>query len=169
MVRISPNVGDAVFTPAGTVHSLGGDVMVFEIQENSDVTFRLFDWGHIDPKTGQPRPLQVEQAMASIDYGKNDCGLATPVVEAASPICRERLFDDKHFLLWRLRGQAPFYVGAPDLPRVVVCVEGAGRLEHAGEAYPIAKGEVWLLPAVLRVCAFQPSEPVTLFEIAIPK
>ena len=78
MVRISPKVGDAVFTPAGTVHSLGGDVMVFEIQENSDVTFRLYDWGHIDPKTGQPRPLQVEQAMASIGYGKSAAGLVTP-------------------------------------------------------------------------------------------
>ena len=50
-----PNPGDAVFNPAGMVHSLGGGVMVFEVQQNSDVTFRLFDWNHVDPKTGQPR------------------------------------------------------------------------------------------------------------------
>ena len=169
MVRISPKVGDAVFTPAGTVHSLGGDVMVFEIQENSDVTFRLYDWGHIDPKTGQPRPLQVEQAMASIDYGKSASGLVTPVLEAATPTHREQLFNDKHFLLWRLRGQLPFSVGTRAAPRVLVCVKGAGQLEHDGQTYAVAKGEVWLLPAIVGVCVVRPIEPITLFEIAIPK
>jgi mannose-6-phosphate isomerase len=169
MVRISPKVGDAVFTPAGTVHSLGGDVMVFEIQENSDVTFRLYDWGHIDPETGHPRPLQVEQAMASIDFGKSASGVVAPVVEETTPIHREQLFNDKHFLLWRLRGQSPFSVGTPDAPRVLVCVQGAGHLEHDGETCPVAKGEVWLLPAVVGVCTFRPTEPITLFEIAIPK
>jgi mannose-6-phosphate isomerase len=169
MVCISPRVGDAVFTPAGTVHSLGGDVMVFEIQENSDVTFRLYDWRHIDPKTGQPRPLQVEQAMASIDYGKSTAGLVTPVVEATTPIQRERLFNDKHFLLWRLRGQSPFSIGTPDAPRVLVCVQGAGHLQHDKHTYAVAKREVWLLPAVFGVCTLRPIELITLFEIAIPK
>jgi len=169
MVRISPKVGDAVFTPAGTVHSLGGDVMVFEIQENSDVTFRLYDWGHIDPKTGRPRPLQVEQAMASICYENSAAGLVTPVVEATTPIHREQLFHDKHFRLWRLCGQSPFSVGTPDAPRVLVCVQGAGHLQHDGQTYAVAKGEVWLLPAVVGVCVVRPIAPITLFEIAIPK
>jgi mannose-6-phosphate isomerase len=167
MVRISPRVGDAVFTPAGTVHSLGGDVMVFEIQENSDVTFRLYDWGHIDPKTGQPRPLQVEQAMASICYGKSSAGLIAPIVEAATPICRERIFNDRHFLLSRLRGQSPFFVGSIDAPRVLVCVQGGGQLDYGAETYPVAKGEVWLLPAAVGICVVRPTEPITLFEIAI--
>ena len=61
---ISPKAGDAVFIPAGTVHTLGDDVVVFEVQQNSDVTFRLYDWGHIDAKTKEPRPLQVDQAFA---------------------------------------------------------------------------------------------------------
>ena len=50
MVRSQP--GDAVFLKAGTVHSLGGDVVVFEIQQNSDVTFSLYDWNRVDAKTG---------------------------------------------------------------------------------------------------------------------
>lgn len=167
-VAIAPKVGEAFFTPAGTVHSLGGDVLVFEIQENSDVTFRLSDWGHIDPKTGKPRPLQVQQAMASICFGKSDAGLAAPVVETTAPIHRERLFKDKHFVLWRLRGQSPFFVGSLDAPRVLVCAQGAGRLDCGAETYAVAKGEAWLLPAVAGVCAFLPTDPVTLFEIAIP-
>ena len=67
---IAPKAGDAVFIPAGTVHTLGDDVVVFEVQQNSDVTFRLYDWGHVDAKTGQPRPLQVDQALASIDFAE---------------------------------------------------------------------------------------------------
>jgi len=176
MARVSPKVGDAVFIPAGTVHSLGGDVMVFELQENSDVTFRLSDWGHIDPKTGHPRPLQVEQAMAAIRYGhsaagpgKAAAGLVAPVVESATPICRERVFDDAHFVLWRLRGRTPFFVGALGAPRVLVCVRGAGHLDYGAETSAVARGEVWLLPASVGVCVVRPSEPITLFEIAIPR
>src|ERR1700677_244103 len=74
-----PKPGDAVFNPAGMVHSLGGGVVVFEVQQNSDVTFRLFDWNHVDPKTGQPWPLQVDQALACIDFDCGEGGLAVPV------------------------------------------------------------------------------------------
>ena len=66
----TPKPGDGVFLPAGTVHSLGGDVVVFEVQQNSDVTFRLYDWDHVDAKTGQPRALQVDQALACIDFAR---------------------------------------------------------------------------------------------------
>ena len=55
---------------------------MFEIQQNSDVTFRLYDWGHVDAKTKQPRPLQVEQALACIDFVDSEAGLVTAVVEA---------------------------------------------------------------------------------------
>ena len=69
LASFTPKPGDGVFLPAGTVHSLG-DLVVFEVQENSDVTFRLYDWDHVDAKTGQPRPLQVDQAMACIDFAQ---------------------------------------------------------------------------------------------------
>ena len=68
LAAIVPKPGDAIFIPAGTVHTLGGDIVVFEVQQNSDVTFRLYDWGHVDAKTGKPRPLQVDQASACIDF-----------------------------------------------------------------------------------------------------
>jgi mannose-6-phosphate isomerase len=168
LVSISPKPGDAVFIPAGTVHTLGGDIVVFEIQQNSDVTFRLYDWGHVDAKTGQPRPLQVDRALASIDFQKSTAGLVTPFVVTAAPVERERLFDCDQFLLWRWRGQSPFTVGAEDVPRVLVCIEGHGELEYAGVPYAVSKGEVWLLPAVAGACAFHPKAAVTILEIALP-
>jgi len=91
LAYITPQLGDAVFIPAGTVHTLGGDIMVFEVQENSDVTFRLYDWNHVDAKTGKPRALQVDQALACVDFGRCAGGLVTPVVETTTPVERAPL------------------------------------------------------------------------------
>jgi mannose-6-phosphate isomerase len=170
-----PKPGDAVFNPAGMVHSLGGGLVVFEVQQNSDVTFRLFDWNHIDSKTGQPRALQVEQALACIDFGPCAGGLVAPVVETTSPVRRERLFHCDYFWLSRLRGESPFTVGAlpvpPEMaaPSVLVCIDGEGQIEHGGGMAEIRKGDVFLLPAVLGECTFHPQGPVNVLEIEIPK
>jgi mannose-6-phosphate isomerase len=164
-----PKPGDGVFIPAGTVHSLGGDVVVFEIQENSDVTFRLDDWGHVDPTTGRSRALQVDQALSAINMAQGAVVPVAPLVEETAPVLRERLFDCDHFRLWRLHGQSPFAVGAAGVPRVLICLEGAGRVEHGGQTYAAAKGDVMLLPAAVGVCAFRPSGPVTVLEAALPE
>jgi mannose-6-phosphate isomerase len=168
MVCIAPKPGDAVFIPAGTVHTLGDDVVVFEVQQDSDVTFRLYDWGHVDPKTKKPRPLQVDQAFTCIEFGASDSGLVTARVETTTPVEREKLFDCQAFVLWRLLGQNPFTVGAKAEPRVLVCLEGSGQVTHRGTPYAVDKGDVWLLPAEAGESAFQPSGEVTLLEIAIP-
>ncbi|MGA2433991.1 MAG: type I phosphomannose isomerase catalytic subunit [Bryobacteraceae bacterium] len=164
----TPKPGDAVFLPAGTVHSLGGGIVVFEVQQNSDVTFRLYDWNHVDAKTGKPRALQVNQALACIDFGKCAGGLSAPVVEATAPVKRERLFHCEQFRLSRLRGDSPFAVGAPGVPSVLVCIEGTGQVEHGGTTYAVGKGGVVLLPAALGACLFQPRGAVTVLEIWIP-
>jgi mannose-6-phosphate isomerase len=168
LVGITPKPGDAVFIPGGTVHALGNDVMVFEVQQNSDVTYRLYDWGHIDLETKEPRPLQVDQALACIEFGASDCGLVEPRVETTKPIERERLFDCPAFLLWRVVGSDKFIVGAAAEPRVLVGIEGSGQIMHNDTPYALNKGDVWLLPADAGECVFQPNGEVTLLEIAIP-
>ncbi len=164
----NPKVGDAFYIPAGTVHTLG-DVVVFEVQENSDITFRLYDWDHIDSKTGSTRPLQVDEALASIDYAKELAGRVLPMEEWTAHVRREMLFKDDHFWLWRLRAQSPFTVGAEGVPRIVLCIDGAGQIVHGGVTHAVGKGDVFLLPAEIGVSAFQPRGGVTLLEIAIPE
>ena len=77
----TPRPGDGFFLPAGTVHTLGGGVVVFEVQQNSDMTFRLYDWERIDSVTGQPRLLQVEEGLACVDYSNAVTGPVDPIVE----------------------------------------------------------------------------------------
>jgi mannose-6-phosphate isomerase len=165
----TPTPGDAVFLPGGTVHSLGGGIVVFEIQQNSDVTFRLYDWNHVEAKTGKPRALQVDQALASIDFARSAGGLVAPVMEETAPVQRERLFQCEYFRLWRMRGESPFSVGAPGVPRVLVFIEGTGQVEHQGAAYAAGKGDVVLLPAVIGTCIYQPRGWVSVLEIEIPE
>ncbi len=163
-----PKVGDSVLLPAGTVHSLGG-LVVFEVQQNSDVTFRLYDWDHVDAKTGHPRPLQVDQAMACIDFAQGALSPGRPEIEETTPVRRERLFSCEHFRLWRLSGGSPFMVGAAGTPRVVVCLSGQGQLEHEGGTYPVGKGDVVLLPAVVGACSCRPLDHIVALEIALPE
>ena len=168
LASFTPKPGDGVFIPAGTVHSFG-DMLVFEVQENSDVTFRLFDWNHIDTKTGQPRPLQVDQAMACIDFKQGALAAVVPVIEASASALRERMFECKHFSLWRISGDSPFKVGAIGQPRVLVCIEGDGYLEHEGNTYAFVKGDTLLLPAVVGACVCQPKDAITVLEISLPE
>jgi len=167
LASFTPRRGQAVLIEAGTVHSLGDGVVVFEVQENSDVTFRLYDWDHIDPKTGHPRALQTEAALACIDFAQGAVQPIAPVMETMQPVLRERLVDCSHFRLWRLQSAAPFHVGAEDEPRVLVCIEGAGNVEYNGAGFAMEKGAVVLLPSAVGACGFRPESTVTLLEIAV--
>ena len=169
MSSFTPKPGDAVFLPAGTVHALGGDIVVFEVQQNSDVTFRLYDWDHVDARTGQPRALQVDQALACIDFADGAAGLVAPVVEARTPVERERLFRCEHFQLWRLSGQSPFTVGAAGATRVLVCIEGKGQVEHCGDSVCRRKGRRMALAGGGRSVCVPAVSAVTLLEIAPPE
>jgi mannose-6-phosphate isomerase len=168
LASFQPKLGDSVLVSAGTVHSLA-DVVVLEVQENSDVTFRLYDWDHVDPKTGKQRPLQVEQALACVDFARIAIGPAFPVVEKAAPVRRERLIQCEHFTVWRITGDAPFTVGTDETPRVLVCLSGDGHVEYSGDDYAVGTGGVLLLPAVVGAQTFQPAGAVTLLEISLPE
>ncbi|MEO8339175.1 MAG: type I phosphomannose isomerase catalytic subunit [Nitrospirota bacterium] len=163
-----PEAGESVLIPAGTVHSLG-DVVVFEVQENSDVTFRLFDWNHVDAKTGQPRPLQVDRAMACLDFSQVAIGPVSPIVDEVKPVFLERILACKHFEVCRFRGDAPFEVGASRTPQVLVCLAGDGHVEYEGDEYALRQGDVMLLPAEIGTCLCQPRGVVTLLEIFFPE
>jgi mannose-6-phosphate isomerase len=160
-----PNVGDTVMVPAGTVHSLS-DVVVFELQENSDTTYRLYDWKHTDPATGKPRPLQVDRALESVSFPQ------VPVEPLRASISkgtefREQILACEHFEVWRIRSSQEYPVGSSRTPHVLVCISGGGYVSHGGAEYPFGKGDVVLLPPALGVCACIAKGAVVL-DISVP-
>lgn len=169
LASFTPQQGDGIFIPAGTVHALGGDVVVFEIQQNSDVTFRLYDWNRVDARTGHPRELQIDKALACIDFEQ---GLSVPVIpqlEDELPARRELLFKCQHFGLWRVSADSMFIVGVAETPRILVCLTGNGQVEHEGTGYPIGKGDVMILPASVGACFCKPEGTIHLLEISLPE
>lgn len=168
LAGFTPKPGESILIQAGTVHSLK-DIVVFEVQENSDVTFRLDDWNHVDPKTGNPRPLQIDQAMACINFSRGEIELFPVLVEMKEPQLRERVILCDHFGVWRVSGTTPFTVGKTAMPRVIVCLSGQGYLEYSGTHYDFRQGDVLLLPAVVGVCWCQPDGAVCLLEISLPE
>jgi mannose-6-phosphate isomerase len=162
-----PSSGDAVFIPAGVVHSLR-DVVIFEVQQNSNVTFRLYDWNQIDPKTLEHRPLQVEQAMACIDFTQGAITPIVPLVQQLEPVLREQLFDCEQFGLWRLGAKSPFAVGSAAAPRVLVCIAGEGHVTQNGADVSFSTGDVLFLPAEVGACSCRPNGNVELLEMSLP-
>ncbi|HWQ54731.1 MAG TPA: class I mannose-6-phosphate isomerase [Bryobacteraceae bacterium] len=125
--------GDTIFTPTGTIHAIGPEVALVEIQQQSDITYRLYDYG-------RPRQLHLEKALDVSDPGPHP-GKAKPV-EVAPGV--QRLVECAYFTteLLEVRGS---YRCVPDdaRPQILVAVEGCGVL--AGEAF--AAGAAWQVPA----------------------
>src|SRR5207244_8738626 len=65
---IPVQTGDSIFLPAGRFHAVGAGNVLVEIQQNSDTTYRVFDWNRVDQLTGKPRQLDVDQALECIDF-----------------------------------------------------------------------------------------------------
>jgi mannose-6-phosphate isomerase len=129
---IPVQAGETYFTPAHTVHAIGAGIVLCEIQQNSDVTYRLWDYG-------RPRELHVDQAVAIADLGVHPGAVRPVEVEAG----REELVRSRHFVTEVVR-MAPGQdlVPEPQRCQLWICVEGRAAI---GEE-PCQAGEVWLLP-----------------------
>ena len=156
-------VGDCYFLPAGTVHAIGGGLLLFEVQQPSDLTYRLYDWNRVDPKTGRPRELHIEKGLACVDW---QGGSVEPGRWQRPTTARTPLVDCPYFSLARWDADRPVRVGAAGVCRVVVGVAGEAVLRHGGNEYRIRPGSVWLLPASVGECACVPTGQVSVLECA---
>lgn len=157
-----PDPGDGVFLPAGTVHAIGADLLIFEVQQTSDITYRLFDWNRVDAKTGKSRELHIDHGLTCSDFAAGPCH---PVKAAGS---RQQLVGCEFFTLHRITSDSPLTVGAVGTCRVVVGVAGRGELVWAGGRQPVGVGSVVLLPASVGECRVEPAGgPVTVLECGL--
>jgi mannose-6-phosphate isomerase len=153
--RFAARPGDCILIPAGTVHAIGAGVVLAEIQQMSDATFRVHDWGRVGPD-GKPRQLHPAEALEAIDFA---AGPVDPVASRPEPIAggtRERLVRCPYFALERLRLEGPAVVGDPERFTILVGLAGAAVLRHEGVEMPLVLGQTLLLPAALGACEVVP-------------
>jgi len=142
-----PRAGECYFIPAGTVHALGAGLVVAEIQQASDTTYRLFDWNRTGPD-GQPRTLHIEQGLAAIDFSAGP--VATQVPSSTAQPQRKQLVHCDRFVLNRWDWSGPMIIGGDDQFRILAVL--GGQVEFTGPGFtPITLrlGDVTLLPAEL--------------------
>jgi len=146
---IEPQVGQCIFIPAGTVHALGGGLVVAEIQQSSDTTFRLFDWNRVGDD-GRPRQLHIEQALDVTDYS---IGPITPQTPRSDPDGLETLVRCDKFVLKQARFDAAspekkIAIGNLSSPMIMTVVKGAATLAGDDGWRRGAKvGKSFLIPA----------------------
>jgi mannose-6-phosphate isomerase len=163
-----PQPGDCVFLEAGTVHAIGANVLLFEVQQTSDITYRLYDWDRIDAKTGKPRQLHIDEGLACANFASGPCPPVQPKPTTREGVREESLVDCRYFSLQRRTSRIPFHVGLPGKCRAVVWIAGSGELESRNQSYPISKGDVYLLPAEVGECQCIPSGEITVLECGLP-
>jgi mannose-6-phosphate isomerase len=163
--HFQPRPGDCVFLPAGTVHALGQGLVVYEVQQSSDTTFRLYDWNRLGPD-GKPRALHVEQGLAVVDFHRGPVHPQVP--KATDRPWVSRLVECDKFVLdrWEFGGRKP--IGGDGRCHILCVLEGAVRIEGDPLDKPVARGGTVLLPAMLGATTIVPQGRTVLLHAYLP-
>ncbi len=150
--------GDMLYVAAGTVHTIGGGLVLLETQQASDVTYRLYDYG-------RPRELHIKEGVAAIKLNSD-----------AGKVVRDR-GDDGHYLVrspffqvekMRLHNELSAEVTS-DSPHIIVAVDGSGILESAGmEPVSFARGDAVVVPASVPKYTVRPQWELEIMRMSLP-
>lgn len=163
--RVESRVGDCLYIPPGTVHAAGAGVLLFEVQQPSDVTFRIFDWNRLGAD-GQPRPLHVDQALQVIDFERGPVN-PTQAVPLEQPQC-ERLLATPYFVIERWSLTMPQAVASDDRCRALTVIAGAVEVQTGNGTLPLGLGQTALLPASLTDAVVVPRGAAMVLCVYLP-
>jgi mannose-6-phosphate isomerase len=159
-VPVAP--GDTFFITPGTIHAIGKGIVLAEIQQTSDITYRIYDWGR-EHNPATARAMHVEQAIDIIDYAKKT---ETKLHYAAQPNEPLRLVDSPYFVTNLAELTRPLARNLSDNDSFViyVCLSGSATIQYANASESVAKGETLLIPASITDFTIAPSPAVKLLE-----
>jgi mannose-6-phosphate isomerase len=174
--------GQVVFIPAGTVHALGAGLLVAEIQQASDTTFRLYDWNRVGPD-GEPRQLHVEQSLGAINYAAKQVYPQSPQPTGQPHV--ERLVSCDKFILDRIVATKEQPLGGDNRFHILSVLEGeallgispAGRISRDVSAsttsnevslVTLLSGQTVLLPACLPPVLLGSTTRAVLLDMYLP-
>ncbi len=161
--------GDAVFVPAGTAHTIGPGMVLCEIQEHSDLTYRVYDYNRRDAK-GHPRALHVEKALDVMRFGKQHGGKIEPVRIHEAGADKTYFASCRYFetVRWEFSEpvQAATSQGACEL---LIFLEGSGTIRWNSERAVYAPAQVWMIPAGLGGYEIAPGDRTSLLRTYVPR
>ena len=162
------SAGDTFFVPPGTPHTIGPGMVLCEVQQYSDLTYRIYDYGRTDA-SGKPRELHIEKALDAIEFGKNsERKSAFSSLPQISPHTKI-LAACRYFATERWEFSDDFSAQSdPDHFALLIFLSGKGQLQWGSEQASYAPGECWFVPATLGAFMLSPSEATTVVETHVP-
>ena len=141
--------GDTIFVPAGTPHAIGPGMIVCEVQEYSDLTYRVYDYCRVDAQ-GSPRELHIEKALHVMNFGASKAGKVSPLPLNGEPKNKSLLSACSFFAAerWVFDTEASVAV-SPERFELLVILAGNGHIRWTDSSLPYQAGECWLVPASL--------------------
>lgn len=174
--QFSPRPGDCLFLPAGAVHAVGGGVLMAEVQQTSDATFRLYDWDRRDAN-GRMRQLHIEEALACINWKTGPVHPVRPAHYRGNGVSssrqsavasRERLVHCPYFTLQYLHYSEPFTFETAGALQVLLVLHGRGSLQTSEGICQLTPGVTVLLPAALENLTCHPTDNLGLLLSTLP-
>jgi mannose-6-phosphate isomerase len=159
-----PRPGDCLFLRAGTVHAVGGGVLMAEVQQTSDATYRLFDWNRTDAQ-GRSRELHVAESLACIDWQRGRVAPVRAEAFGSRRRARQALVSCPYFALEHVQEDRPFALGGLGRLRAAVVLTGRGRWAGGEE---LLTGQTWVLPADLPPVECRPDGWLSLLLATLP-
>lgn len=148
--RVPVKAGDSVTVPAGTVHAIGKGILLAEIQQNSDITYRLYDWDRLD-SSGKPRPLHIQKALEAIHFGRRHPGAARPLdLPAPNSARRQLLAATKYFAVERVEFAGQWLVATSGRSfHIILAIDGHPSILDKTSRYDLPCGSAVLVPSAL--------------------
>ena len=163
--EVSP--GDCLFIPAGTVHAIGEGVLVAEIQQMSDLTFRLYDWGRLGPD-GKPRQVHLDEAIACTDFDRGPVDPVRPVRREHAAGVTDDLVHGDYFVIRRHILESPFALAGDDRFHVLMTLRGSATLRHGDTTIDLPLGRTVLVPAAAGPVTIEPAAETVIVESFVP-
>ena len=163
--RVTVRPGDAMFLPSGRIHAIGAGLVIFEIQQNSDTTYRLFDWNRagLDSK---PRELHLAKSLASIDFKDFEPMPVESVFSGDDLVKLRPLVRDPLFTVEAIQIAAGAVMShKPRTMQIIACVSGNVRVEGDSVTIERLAGELCLVPASLPTATLRAQTPATFLRV----
>ena len=163
--RIPVCAGDAMFLPSGRVHAIGDGLVIFEIQQNSDTTYRVFDWNRVG-LDGKPRELHIAQSLASIDFDDFEPGLVETKFTADGKIQKRPLVNDPLFNVetWKLNSGAGGLL-KPKKLQIIAATGGKIEIKSGTISVNLGAGQFCLIPASLERMEIRAQSDAALLRV----
>lgn len=144
--------GDTVYIPHGMVHAIGPGVTVFETQQASDLTYRMFDYNRVG-LDGKPRELHVQKAADVLDYHATTTGTLTQISYEFEGLQRTALIADQHFVVERIvAGSEPATMASQGRPLILMSLETPLDVTAGDKPVTLTPYQTTLIPAAAKWC-----------------